>query len=86
MITSLLDDDNQLVLQPLTAGGENTENGYLNASYIDVSCQAYCSVYNYYNTSPFAVSQLYRLVLAIFSITRPAIAFFIGILQHQFAD
>ena len=33
----LTDDDNQLVLQQLTASKEKYENDYINASYIDVS-------------------------------------------------
>ena len=33
----LIDDDNQLILQPLTVGAEKHENDYVNASYIDVS-------------------------------------------------
>ena len=32
-----IDDDNQLVLQPLTVGIEMFDNEYINASYIDVS-------------------------------------------------
>ena len=33
----LVDDDNQIILQPFTSGDETYESEYINASYIDVS-------------------------------------------------
>ena len=34
-----VDDDNQIVLEPLTNGQEKYENDYINASYINVSAE-----------------------------------------------